>query len=254
VGQQCGRPGRPGETILFENGATRHHKPLSCSIARCNSIRITAGAVLHRDRAAQCRDLENARGALASLRDLSPPASVMDALDKQIAHRCGDRQAPPDPATAIHRRWFSRVPGRARCRRRLAVRVVRSPQGGPPLASSGLTATFPQQVELCHGFGARRPWHERRPARQADRANFRRRHATASPGDLTANSRRSSRAGATQMLVDKRSHKCGRALAPIRCARAGRGSTGYCPCSSPGTRLRGGWDRIGVVLDPARNS
>jgi len=199
-----------GETILFENGGNEtpqatdlFNRALQLDPHSPQALFYTGIALLN------AGDLENARARFASLRDLSPPASVMDALDKQIAAIDVEiAKLRPDPATAIHLQVVlaASLAGQVPAGASLFV-FVRSPQGGPPLAVKRLTATFPQQVELSstdsvlagHGMSAG----------QAVQVIARISAAgtpTASPGDLYGElSAVAGRAGQRKLLVDKRS-------------------------------------------------
>ena len=94
--------------------------------------------------------LPEARARFVAMRDLGPPAQIMDALDKQIAAiDVAIANNKPDPATAIH----LQVTLDAKLRDQMPAGAtlfvfVRSPQGGPPLAVKRLSAEFPQHVDL----------------------------------------------------------------------------------------------------------
>jgi len=199
-----------GETILFENGGNEtpqatdlFNRALQLDSHSPQALFYTGIALLN------AGDLENARARFASLRDLSPPASVMDALDKQIAAIDVEiAKFRPDPATAIHLQVVlaASLAGQVPAGASLFV-FVRSPRGGPPLAVKRLTATFPQQVELSstdsvlagHGMSAG----------QAVQVIARISAAgtpTASPGDLFGEiSAVAGRTAERKVLVDRRS-------------------------------------------------
>ena len=139
------------ETIVFENNGTEtdatvemFDRALKLDPHSAQALFYTGVALLH------AGDLENSRSRFSTLRDLHPPAQVVDALDKQIAAIDVEiARLKPDPATAIHLlvdiapALKEKVPAGAS----LFV-FVRAPQGGAPLAVKRLGAEFPQTVEL----------------------------------------------------------------------------------------------------------
>ena len=100
--------------------------------------------------ALQNGDFANARARFVALRDQSPPASIVEALDRQIAAIDEQLKAlKPDPATALRLRIRIAAPLQAAGSGAAALFVfVRSPQGGPPLAVKRLAVNLPQDVAL----------------------------------------------------------------------------------------------------------
>jgi cytochrome c-type biogenesis protein CcmH len=199
-----------GETILFENGGNEtpaatelFNRALQLDPHSPQALFYTGISLLN------AGDLANARARFASLRELGPPPSVVEALDKQIAaidveiarHR-------PDPATAIQVRvdLAPALAGQVPASASLFV-FVRSPQGGPPLAVKRLNATFPQQVELSstdsvlagHGMSAGQTVQVIARISAAGTP-------TASPGDFFGEiSAVAGKSGQRKLLVDRRS-------------------------------------------------
>jgi cytochrome c-type biogenesis protein CcmH len=140
-----------GETIVFENNGgetpeaeSLFERALALDPRSPQALFYTGVALLNGGK------LPEARARFSALRDLGPPAQVMDALDKQIAAIDVEiARRKPDPATAIHLMVTLAAPLRDKVPAGATLFVfVRSPQGGPPLAVKRLAAGFPQQVEL----------------------------------------------------------------------------------------------------------
>jgi cytochrome c-type biogenesis protein CcmH len=98
----------------------------------------------------QAGELAQARTRFAALRDLAPPAQIVDILDKQIAAIDVELAArKPDAATLIRLQLALAPALSARVPQGASLFVfVRSPAGGPPLAVRRLEARFPQELEL----------------------------------------------------------------------------------------------------------
>jgi cytochrome c-type biogenesis protein CcmH len=140
-----------GETIVFENNGgetpeaeSLFERALALDPHSPQALFYTGVALLNGGK------LPEARARFSALRDLGPPAQVMDALDKQIAAIDVEiARRKPDPATAIHLMVTLAAPLRDKVPAGATLFVfVRSPQGGPPLAVKRLAPGFPQQVDL----------------------------------------------------------------------------------------------------------
>jgi cytochrome c-type biogenesis protein CcmH len=140
-----------GETIVFENSGSEtpeaealFERALALDPHSPQALFYTGVALLNGGQ------LPEARARFSALRDLGPPAPVMDALDKQIAAIDVEiARRKPDLATAIHLLVTLAAPLQDKVPAGATLFVfVRSPQGGPPLAVKRLAPGFPQQVDL----------------------------------------------------------------------------------------------------------